>query len=639
MSADSDLNLPPKTSLKTFALVGAPNSGKTTLYNWLTGSKFKTVNYPGATVEYSVGQLASHWHAEGQMVDTPGVYSLHPKSADEVVTLKVLYSNPKVGRVHGVIVVVDGTQLGRHLLLAEQIKETGFPMVLAVTMSDILRKENIEIDMNYLSERFGCKVVAVDGLLGAGIQKLVETCDRLPLDQCGNKPDIWNLDLQEKKQSEIEKVAKRALKNDPGLISKMRNVSLTTRKIDAVLMHPIFGLIAFVLIMTLLFSSIFWMAKPFMEAIDHSFSFFAEQVVVLLGENIFSNFLGHGLITGAGAVLVFVPQIFILFLGISVLESSGYLARAATIIDKPFSKLGMSGRSFVPVLSGFACAVPAIIASRNIPSARDRWITNFIIPLMTCSARLPVYALLLAFLFKNESAWKPGLVLALIYIVSVVIGALAAGLLNKLLPKKEFSFFMMELPLYRRPRVPVILRQALTRTYSYIKRAGPVILVLSVLVWGASNFPNYEIKDPAQKLEQSYLGQVGHVLEPIFRPMGSDWRVGIGLISAFTAREVFVSSLAIVFNVTDNNEETQQNSLLENMRTATFSDGGKVFTGASIMALILFFMIALQCMSTVAISIKENNSMKYAVSQLVVFNVVAYVLAVGLFQILKHFIS
>ncbi len=639
MSADSDLNLPSNHLPKTFALVGAPNSGKTTLYNWLTGSKFKTVNYPGATVEYSVGQVAPHWQAEAQMVDTPGVYSLHPKSADEVVTLKVLYNNPKVGRIHGVIVVVDGTQLGRHLLLAEQIKETGFPMVLAVTMSDILKKENIEIDKEYLAKRFKCKVVAVDGLLGGGIQKLVDTCHQLPLDQCGNKPDIWNLELQEKKQSEIEKVAKIALKNDPGLISKMRNVSLTTRKIDAVLMHPIFGLMAFIMIMTLLFSSIFWLAAPFMEAIDHSFSFLAEQGTVLLGENIFSDFISQGLITGVGAVLVFVPQIFILFLGISLLESSGYLARAATIIDKPFSKLGMSGRSFVPVLSGFACAVPAIIASRNIPSTRDRWITNFIIPLMTCSARLPVYALLLAFLFKNESAWKPGLVLALIYILSVVIGALAAGILNKILPQKELSFFMMELPLYRRPRVPVILRQALTRTYSYIKRAGPVILVLSVLVWGASNFPNYDIKDPAQKLEQSYLGKVGHVLEPVFRPMGSDWRVGIGLISAFTAREVFVSSLAIVFNVTDNNEETQQNSLLENMRTATFADGGKVFTGASIMALILFFMIALQCMSTVAISIKENNSMKYAISQLIIFNVVAYVLAVGLFQILKNFAS
>ena len=621
MSSDSALN----QSLKTLALVGAPNSGKTTLYNWLTNSKFKTVNYPGATVEYSIGPMAPQWKAELQIVDTPGVYSLHPKSADEVVTLKVLYNNPKVGRIHGVIVVVDGTQLSRHLLLAEQIKETGFPMILAITMSDLLKKEKIDIDMKYLADRFNCQVIPVDGLLGAGIQKLVEQCQDLKLDHDGNKPDIWDLDLQEKKQAEMEKVAKAALKNDPGLVLKMKNVSLSTRKIDAVLMHPIFGLIAFVLIMTLLFSSIFWMAKPFMEAIDHGFSYLGGQVVTILGENILSHFLGHGLITGFGAVLVFVPQIFILFLGISVLESSGYLARAATIIDKPFSKLGMSGRSFVPVLSGFACAVPAIIASRNIPSARDRWITNFIIPLMTCSARLPVYALLLAFLFKNDSAWKPGLALALIYIVSVVIGALAAGIVNKLLPKKEFSFFMMELPLYRRPRLPVIFRQALTRTYSYIKRAGPVILVLSIFIWGASNFPHYEIQDPAQKLEQSYLGQVGHVLEPIFKPMGSDWRVGIGLISAFAAREVFVSSLAIVFNVTDNNEETQQNSLLENMRTATSSDGEKIFTAASITALILFFMIALQCMSTVAISIKENNSWKYAVSQLVVFNFVAYV--------------
>jgi ferrous iron transport protein B len=257
--------------------------------------------------------------------------------------------------------------------------------------------------------------------------------------------------------------------------------------------------------------------------------------------------------------------------------------------------------------------------------------------LMTCSARLPVYALLLAFLFKNEAAWKPGLALAALYLGSMLIGALAAGLVNKFLPKKEATFFMMELPLYRRPRVPVIFKQALTRTYSYIRRAGPVILVLSVIIWFSSNFPHYEIQNPQQKLEQSYLGQVGHVLEPIFRPMGSDWRVGVGLISAFAAREVFVASLAIVFNVTDNNELTQQSSLLENMRTATFPEGGLVFTGASVIALIIFFMIALQCMSTVAISIKENNSWKYAISQLVIFNIVAYILAVGIYQWLHHF--
>ena len=632
MSSDSNL-----VSSKTFVLVGAPNSGKTTLYNWLTGSKFKTVNYPGATVEYSIGALAAPWKVSAKAVDTPGVYSLHPKSADEVVTLKVLYDNPAVGSIDGVIVVVDGTQLSRHLLLAEQIKDTGFPFVLAITMSDLLRKEKIEIDMNYLMQRFSCPVVAIDGLLGGGLQELVNLCDQLPVGVQGAKHAVWSLDVQEKKQAEIEKVAKSALKNDPRLNSKLKNVTSATRKIDEVLMHPIFGLIAFVAIMTLLFSSIFWAAQPFMNAIDQGFSILGEQVTGFLGENIYSHFIGGGVITGLGAAMVFVPQIFILFLGISLLESSGYLARAATIIDRPFSKLGMSGRSFVPVLSGFACAVPAIIASRNIPSARDRWITNFIIPLMTCSARLPVYALLLAFVFRNEAPWKPGLVLAFIYLTSVLIGTVAAGIVNKFLPKKEVSFFMMELPLYRRPMIRVILRQALTRTYSYIQRVGPVILVLSVVIWGASYFPQYELKDPQQKLEQSYLGQFGHVLEPVFKPMGSDWRVGIGLISAFAAREVFVSSLAIVFNVTDNNEQTQQNSLLENMKTATFEDGSLVFTGPSVTALIIFFMIALQCMSTVAISIKENNSWKYAMSQLVVFNLVAYILAVSVFQLSKIF--
>ena len=269
------------SNLNTFALVGAPNSGKTTLYNWLTNSKFKTVNYPGATVEYSMGQLAPHWQAAqkkiGQIVDTPGVYSLHPKSADEDVTLKVLYNNSKAGPIQGVIVVVDGTQLSRHLLLAEQIRETGFPMVLVITMSDLLKKEKIEIDIKYLAQYFGCRVVAVDGLLGAGIQELVDICENIDLNICGKKPEIWDLDTQEKKQTEIEKVAKVALKNNSELAVKMKNVSLMTRKIDAILMHPVFGFIAFLLIMTILFSSIFWLAQPFMEAIDLSFSYLGNK--------------------------------------------------------------------------------------------------------------------------------------------------------------------------------------------------------------------------------------------------------------------------------------------------------------------------------------------------------------------------
>lgn len=620
---------------KVIALVGSPNSGKTTLYNWLTNSKFKTVNYPGATVEYSLGRLASQWQSSAMVVDTPGVYSLHPKSQDEVVTLKVLYDNPSVGKVDGVVVVVDGTQLARHLLLAQQIKETGFPMIMAVTMSDLLKKQKIEIDTNFLSQKFGCSVVLVDGLLGAGLTELVSLIEKCPTNVCAKKPDIWGLDLQGQKISEMESVAQKALRNDPGISSKMNQLVSTTRKIDKVLVHPIFGLLAFIMIMTGLFSSIFWAAAPFMDLVDGAFVWASEQVMVFLGDGLVSKFLGEGFIAGLGAVMVFLPQIFILFVGISILEGSGYLARAATVIDKPFSKIGLSGRSFVPVLSGFACAVPAMIASRNIPSARDRWITNMIIPLMTCSARLPVYALLLAFLFRNEPAWKPGLALAGLYLGSLIIGALAAGIVHKFLPKKDPTFFMMELPLYRRPRWKVIFHQSFSRTFSYIKKAGPVILILSILVWGGSTFPNHDLEDSQQKLAQSYLGRAGQVLEPIFEPMGADWRVGVGLISAFAAREVFVSTLAIVFNITDDDEAAQQNSLLENMQTATTSEGRILFTGASVFAIIVFFMIALQCMATVAVSWKESASWKYALAQMTVFNLVAYVLAVLSYQILS----
>ncbi|MGZ3749185.1 MAG: nucleoside recognition domain-containing protein, partial [Pseudobdellovibrionaceae bacterium] len=314
---------------------------------------------------------------------------------------------------------------------------------------------------------------------------------------------------------------------------------------------------------------------------------------------------------------------------------TGYLSRAATLIDKPFSLLGMSGRSFVPVLSGFACAVPAMIATRNISSARDRWITNFIVPLLTCSARLPVYALFLAFVFKDQPAWKAGLGMAVLYFASALIGATAAGIINRFLPQGQNAFFMMELPLYRRPRFRVLLRQSLTRTMSYVKRAGPPIFIFAGLMWAATTFPHYNMEDAQQRLEQSYAGRVGHWIEPLVHPMGVDWRVGVGLISAFAAREVFVSSLAVTFNITDENPDSAQQSLLQQMGAAVNSQGEKIFTLASVTGLIIFFMIALQCMSTVAVSAREMGSYKFALTQLVVFNLVAYVLAVGAFQALK----
>ncbi|UYL08013.1 ferrous iron transporter B [Bdellovibrio sp. SKB1291214] len=621
---------------RVIALVGAPNSGKTTLYNWLTGSRFKTVNYPGATVEYSLGRLAPHLGTGIQAMDTPGTYSLHPKSADEVVTIKSIYENPEFGEATGIVVVIDGTQLSRHLQLALQVKETGFPMIVVITMADLLRREGIEIDMDYLRKTLNCPVVQFDGLLAGGLLEIVAEAQKIPLDSFPKRPRVWDFDELDLKMKECDRIAKEALshKTDHPEV-RLKKIVATTEKIDRLLLHPILGLVMFLVIMGALFSSIFWLAAPFMDYVDQGFSFLNKVVGDLGPGTLWADFLANGVVSSFGAVLVFVPQIFILFFGIGLLESSGYLARAATLIDRPFSALGMSGRSFVPILSGFACAVPAIIATRNISSSRDRWITSFVIPLMQCSARLPVYALLIAFLFHGESAVMAGIVFASLYLGSLFVGGLAAGIVNKFLPHNDNSFFMMELPIYRKPKLRVLLRQSLTRTMNYVKRAGPMIFVFAVIIWVGTNFPNYNIENPHDKLEQSYAGQLGKVIEPVVAPMGVDWRVGVGLISAFAAREVFVSSLAVTFNIADDNEDTQQQSLLAQMSTAVNQHGEKVFTMSSVIGLMIFFMIALQCMTTVAIQAKESGSIKMALGQLVAFNVFAYVLVVIVVQGLR----
>ena len=621
---------------RVIALVGAPNSGKTTLYNWLTGARFKTVNYPGATVEYSLGKLAPHLGEGITAMDTPGTYSLHPKSADEVVTLKSIYENPEFGEATGIIVVLDGTQLSRHLQLALQVKETGFPMIVVITMSDLLRKEGIEIDLDYLRKTLGCPVLAFDGLLAGGLLEIVAEAQKVPLDVFPQKPKVWSFETLDQKMKECEKIASEALSHKTDHPEeRLNNIVAQTEKIDRILLHPYLGLVMFLVIMGGLFSSIFWLAAPFMDFVDKAFSALNGVVAQIAPGALWADFLANGVVSSFGAFMVFVPQIFILFFGIGLLEGSGYLARAATLIDRPFSALGMSGRSFVPILSGFACAVPAIIATRNIASARDRWITSFVIPLMTCSARLPVYALLIAFLFHRKSAWMAGFVLAALYLGSMIVGGIAAGIVNKFLPERDTSFFMMELPIYRKPKIRVLVRQALTRTLSYVKRAGPPIFIFSILIWAGTNFPNYNIENAHDKLEQSYAGQLGKVIEPVVAPMGVDWRVGVGLISAFAAREVFVSSLAVTFNITDDNEETQQQSLLAQMETAVNRHGEKVFTVSSVIGLMIFFMIALQCMSTVAVQMRESGSVAMALGQLVAFNVIAYALVVVIVQGLR----
>lgn len=612
------------------ALVGAPNSGKTTLYNWLTGAHAKAVNYPGSTVDYMKGELAPRWKlGKAFILDTPGTYSLNAKTEDELVTRRILTEASSELSPHHVIVVVDGTQISRHLLLAEQIREMNIPMVIAITMVDLLKTQNIELSLEPLRQHFKCPILLVDGRLGGGIKELIEIFPQATQPTQAAEFKHWDAQEQEAKIKWAETLAGEVFKRSESKIPAIWN---NTMKWDRIFLHPFFGAVAFLMIMTGLFSSIYYVATPIMDQVDGLFGYLSKTIAASAPDSLFVDFLANGVITSFGAVFVFVPQIFILFIGMGFLESSGYLARAGTLIDKPFSKLGLSGRSFVPFLSGYACAVPALMAARNISSNRERWIARFIIPLLSCSARLPVYGILLAFIFAGKAAWMPGLTLAAIYIGSMIVSALAAGVLNRLIPKDKKSFFLMELPLYRRPRLKVMLMQGWLKTKSFIMRAGPVIFVLAIILWAGITFPNYKASD-AEKIQTSYLGQVGQIIEPVFKPMGLDWRGGIGLLAAFAAREVFVSTLAVVYNVANDTE--QNTKLLDAMKQAQFVDGTPIFTVASCVGLIFFFMIALQCLSTVGMMIRESNSVKIAIIQLIAFNLFAYVVAVSLVQGLR----
>lgn len=620
------------------ALVGAPNSGKTTLYNWLTNSKFKTVNYPGATVDYSIGELAPQYSGQFLVMDTPGTYSLFPKSSDEEVTLNSLLAHPEYGAIKKVVVVIDGTQLSRNLLMLRQIYDSGFSMVIGITMTDLLRKNKIELDSTVLAKEFNCQVVLLEGLLGGGVRELVAAIKTM-IPRAGHALPSWSEELLSANLRRGEDLAKKVLSG-----SSTANIFALTQKIDRLVLHPIWGSFIFILVMLLMFSSIFWLAKPFMELVSGGFDQLALLVRLYFTPGLLTDFFADGILKGFGAVMVFVPQIFILFFAIGLLEATGYLARAATIVDTPFSKLGMSGRSFVPLLSGFACAVPAIMATRNISNPRDRMITNFVIPMMTCSARLPVYALLLSLVFFNSSPWLSGLVLTGLYLFSLFTGSLAAAILNQLVKKSGQSLFMMELPMYRRPVLRALLAACFQKTKSYIIKAGPMIFMFSVLIWLGTNFPQIQVSSEqaplsqaqlaTAQMEQSYLGRLGKVIEPIFTPMGGDWRTGVGLLSAFVARETFVSSVAVLF-VSEARATNQDTGLIEELLAAKNQQGQALFTISSVLGLIVFFALAMQCLSTFAIQVKENGSRWFAWSQLIGLNLIAYLLSVGAVQGLR----
>lgn len=640
--AQQVLHLPEsRTHPSTVCLAGAPNAGKTALMNALTGGNFHTANYPGVTVTLSRGKTKAEFGPQFLLVDLPGVHSTSAVSPEEELSCRVIEGRHKSVIPDALIVAVDATQLERHLRFASVVARQHKPMVIALTMMDLLPRTQQSVNVRKLETAIGVPVVPVDGRTGWGAADLMNT-----LRDVVARPAVEHsslADLPEEPVAAYESIRKlltdsEALKNANRF--QLARDSITAR-IDHVVLHRVFGFPIFFAILVGLFSSIFWAARPFMDLIDWLFSQTAHLLLAILPAGVLSRFLAEGVVGGVGAVAVFFPQIVILFFLMTLLEDSGYLARGAALVDRPLSYLGLHGRSFVPMLSGFACAIPAVLAARTIPSRRERLLTIWILPLMSCSARLPVYALLLGALLPG-SAWKAGLALGAIYISSLLVGALVAGLISRLiLRKRSASMLAMELPAYRTPLIKPTLRVTWSRASAYLRKAGMPILVISSCLWLLSNFglgshqPTTPESDRASLitssgLEHSFAADVGRVLEPALHPMGVDWRVGVGLISAFAAREVFVSTMAIVFHVAED-PDARQNSLLENMRVATFAGSSKrIFTTSTILGLIVFFFFSLQCLSTVAVVRSETNSWRLAGLQLLFYTGIGYVMSAGL---------
>ena len=643
-------------------LLGPPNSGKTTLFNWITGYRRKTVNYPGSTADLAFGKTKTG-KPTWTVVDTPGLYSLFSSSPEAEITKKIL--SPSTSKA--IVLVLDSTRLKRQLPLLFQIQSAGWPVVVALTMYDI-QKKSASLDMRQLSGLLKVPVCPIEGLLGGGVPELLKTArshfNKTCFEQAAalggfsaskvgmkqehsNKANITlsrpisSVKWSENKQSAYLKKATKIV-DKIGIKKEKTSIGRRTKIWDSFLLHPLFGFVFLLVILFTFFSSLFWLAKPFMEGVDKGIGW---GVTALLNSDpskgLWMDFLANGVLTGFGSFLIFIPQIFILFLGLYLLEDSGYMARAVSLLDGPFSRIGLSGKSLFPFLSGFACAIPAILSARAISSKRERWITIFVMPFMTCSARLPVYALLLGFVFYGDSTWKPGLGMSVLYFLSLLLGVVAAGLLNLFIPIDKKSSFFIELPLYRRPVLKSVLSVSWSRTKHFISKAGPVIFVFSLLMWVATNYPrpvggvsaDSSSVSESTGIEQSYAGRFGQTIEPVFEKMGGDWRVGVSLLSAFVAREVFVSVLAVTLKNTQNQtlktSDNQKNTgLVQVMKQTQQTGGTPLFSKASIWALLVFFVFSLQCLSTTAVVYKETGSWKWAGAQLVGFNLLAYVSAV-----------
>lgn len=635
----------------TVALAGNPNAGKTTLFNSLTGMSQKVANYPGVTVERKDGQ----WRCgglEALLIDLPGLYSLDAMSLDEHIASNVLRGEVEgVARPDAVIAVVDATNLERNLYLVTQLFEFGLPVVVALTMIDVFEKEKHQIDMKAFEKMLGVPVVAVNASEERGIDTLAAAVENAIISQ--PKPKFH---LNGESEGENARIFARYNFISGVVQSTVKHNDLEahniSERIDRVLTHRFFGLAILIGILLLVFQAIFSWATVPMDLLDSGFGALGDSVREILPPGIAVDLLVDGIIAGVGGVLVFLPQILLLFLFISILEDTGYMARAAFLMDKLMSRVGLHGKAFLPLMSSFACAIPGIMATRTIENQRDRLATIMIAPFMSCSARLPVYTLMIGSFFAGQYVLGfvsvSALLMLAMYLLGIVVAVIVAFIMKRTILTSPPSPFVMELPPYRIPNLRTVMQSMITRAWLFVKRAGTVILAISIILWALAYFPRSTVANSApdngaavdtvaavspqgEQLRNSFAGKLGHVIEPVIRPLGFDWKIGVALIASFAAREVLVSTLSIIYNVGADESERSGN-LISAIRNAKDDNGKTVWTPLTALTLMVFFVLAMQCMSTVAIVRRETNSWRWPIFMVTYMTGLAYLASFVTFQ-------
>ena len=693
------------------ALIGNPNTGKTSVFNALTGLNQKVGNYPGITVDKKQGVCKLSRGVKAHVLDLPGTYSLNASSLDENVVIELLLNKKDKDYPDVAVIVSDVENLKRNLLLFTQVKDLKIPTILVINMSDVMTRKGISLDIDILEQKLHTKIALVSTRKNSGIQELktlIENYKNLSTQNCLDTSTIdpayfdrlkiafpnqdlyklWlvitqdvnfgkitrqELDVSKfktKSSSELKRLQqKEAIKRYQfinNVLKEGQNIDRSKArdlrsKLDKILIHKVWGYVIFFIILLAIFQAIYdWATFP-MDLIDTTFAGFAEWVKTAFpnGGKV-TDLVAEGIVSGIGGIVIFIPQIAFLFLFISILEESGYMSRVVFLMDRIMRRFGLSGKSLVPLISGTACAIPAVMATRNIENWKERLITILVTPFTTCSARLPVYLIIIALVIPEGYIFGlsyQALTLMLLYLIGFAMAVLSAYVLDRVMTTNRKTFFVVEMPNYKLPLLKNVCITVFEKTKTFVLEAGKIILAISIILWVLASYgPGQKFKNAetivanefsdssetdlddrvaAYKLEHSYIGLIGKTIEPAIKPLGYDWKIGIGLVASFAAREVFVGTLATIYSVGSANENESIDTIKTKMSNETYADGSKVFTSASGISLLLFYAFAMQCMSTLAIVKRETKSWKWPILQLIGMSIIAYLCALIAFQILK----